>query len=115
MKALSLLTQEEPIKKSGKMLRSIQAVDFSGSEWKCYERKLWLILFGSWVKSKECPSVCSVKLQDLLSGLLGPAKLPSCGTKKRELKGSTQERLLLPWMFSGTAECSGAALLYVFP
>lgn len=38
MKALSLLTQEEPIK-SGKMLRSIQAVDFSGSEWKCYERK----------------------------------------------------------------------------
>lgn len=112
MKALSLLTQEEPIK-SGEMLRSIQVVDFGGSGWKCHERKSWLILFGSWVKSKECPSACSVKLQDLLNGLLGPAEVSSCGTKKRELKGRTQERLLLG-CFQGLLNALGL-LCSVFP
>lgn len=86
MKALSLLIFEEPFN-SGGMLGSIQVVDFSGSEWKWYEKKLRLILFGSWVKSEEHLGAYSVELRDLLNGLLGGARLSSHGTKRQEPKG----------------------------
>lgn len=66
------------------LIRKSHKVGVSGNDTR--ENSSWF-LFGSRVKSEEHLSAYSGELQDLLNGLLGPAKLSSHGTKRQDPKG----------------------------
>lgn len=104
MNALSLLAFEEPIN-SGGMLGSVQVLDFNGSEWKWWERKLQVILFGSRVKSEGRLSAYSVEVQISLMASLGQPSCAAMAPREESPREGSQECLLLPWMPSGSVEC----------
>lgn len=103
-KALSLLTFEEPVN-SGGMLSSIQVLDFNGSEWKLYGRKLRLILSGSWVKcvNTSVPILWSCRIS-LMASSSQPSS-PAMAPRDESPREGSQEHLLLPCMPSGSTEC----------